>query len=147
MELPCVPHVLISHRHGHHVRPVHVFRHAKGSRLTSTLKRLTSSCSGRLEIKCQGNWVSAPPLNCGVRRQSGGEGHAKFGVTDLYAFSAQRVCTGLPDGNDGRRFGHVASAAFDVALDGPCRGVPCGRVLGGWACRTTVCGSSNLKEW
>ena len=30
--------------------------------------RLTSSCSGRSKIKCQGTKVSAPPLNCGVRR-------------------------------------------------------------------------------
>jgi len=32
--------------------------------------RLTSSCSGRSCIKCQGTWLIAPPLNCGVTTAS-----------------------------------------------------------------------------
>jgi hypothetical protein len=62
-------------------------------------QRLTSSCSGRSHIKCQGTGGSARPLNCGVMRHraviAGLLGLVLLGTA--YVFGRRAPVEGLPD--------------------------------------------------
>ena len=102
-----------------------------------TPDRITSSCSGRSEIKCQGTGVSAPPLNCGVRRHMNGQLHPPSAVafyrgalsyahaaTELgslhdppieLSLKAYLLHVGVPEDRLRRSIGHNLVAAWEQA--------------------------------